>query len=189
MPSLSFDTLPSASSTSGASTSKWRSPATTSVSQNSNHISNNKRKPPSSGSNEDAEKDIEEVNESDDNFDDTPEIMIDPDDSDIFMPETGGNPDITGSRRPQPLLPDDYGDETMAAIKFSEEFIGRYGRPHPAFFPGSLEDAIKESCMQPAKDVSKCGICRYATKILSYCLLVCFSFRRKFQKLINSCKE
>ena len=154
MPSLGFDTLPSASSTSGASTSKWRSPSTSSVSQNSNHFLSNKKKPSSSGKPEDADDDIEEVNESDDNFDDTPEIMIDPDDSDIFMPETGGNP--TGSRRPQPLLPDDYGDETMAAIKFSEEFIGRYGRPHPAFFPGSLEDAIKESCMQPAKHVSNC---------------------------------
>lgn len=153
MPPLDADILPSASSTSGPSTSKWRPQYNSSLSQNSNHFSSNKRKT-SSGKGEDADDDIEEVNESDDNFDDTPEIMMEPDDSDIFMTGTGGNSDITSSRRPLPLLPDDYGDETMAAIKFSEEFIGRYGRPHPAFFPGSLEDAIKESCMQPAKDVS-----------------------------------
>ena len=58
------------------------------------------------------------------------------------------------SRRLQPLIPDDYGDEALAGIKFAEEFGNRYGTPHPNFFPGSLSDAIKESCMQPAKEVS-----------------------------------
>ena len=42
----------------------------------------------------------------------------------------------------------------MAAIRFAEEFANRYGQPHPQFFPGSLDDAIRESCNQPAKDVS-----------------------------------
>jgi hypothetical protein len=42
----------------------------------------------------------------------------------------------------------------MAAIRFGEEFSARYGQPHPHFFPGSLDQAIRESCLQPAKDVS-----------------------------------
>ena len=45
-------------------------------------------------------------------------------------------------------------DDTMAAIRFSEEFANRYGDPHPSFFPGSLDDAIRESCNQPASNVS-----------------------------------
>ncbi len=53
-----------------------------------------------------------------------------------------------------PLLTDDYGDEALASIKFSEEFSSRYGSPHPNFFPGTLEDAIRESCLKPPKDVS-----------------------------------
>jgi len=57
-----------------------------------------------------------------------------------------------GSRL-QPLLPDDFGsDETLAALKFSEEFTNRYGNPHPDFFPGSMDEAIKASCLKPAKE-------------------------------------
>ena len=70
-----------------------------------------------------------------------------------------------GSRL-QPLLPDDYGtDETMAAIKFSEEFTNRYGRPHPEFFPGSLDEAIKQSCLKPAKEVSEESSQNMSTRI------------------------
>ena len=43
----------------------------------------------------------------------------------------------------------------MAGIKFSEEFSGRFGNPSPHFFPGSLDDAIRESCQQPAKEVKQ----------------------------------
>jgi len=52
------------------------------------------------------------------------------------------------------LILDDYGDEEMAGIKFGESFNSRYGIPHPNFFPGSLDCALRESCMLPAKDVS-----------------------------------
>ena len=31
-----------------------------------------------------------------------------------------------------------------SGIKFGEEFGNRYGQPTPAFFPGSLEDALNE---------------------------------------------
>merc|ERR1719219_967336 len=73
--------------------------------------------------------------------------MMDDDDT-IFMSDKALN-----SKRIQPLIPDDYGsDDAMAAIKFAEEFGNRYGQPHPQFFPGSLDDAIRESCNQPAKE-------------------------------------
>ena len=85
--------------------------------------------------------------DSDDDFEDATDLMDD--DDAIFLPEK------SSSRRIQPLIPDDFGsDDTMAAIRFSEEFANRYGQPHPSFFPGSLDDAIRESCSQPAKNVS-----------------------------------
>jgi len=98
------------------------------------------------------------VEDSDeDDYVDASDMMDDLDDD--FMGRGGGATSTgTGSRsnvgsRLQSLLPDDYGsDETMAAIKFSEEFTNRYGSPHPAFFPGSMDEAIKASCMKPAKE-------------------------------------
>jgi len=84
--------------------------------------------------------------DSDDDFEDTNDLMDD--DDNIFLPEK------LGSKRIQPLLPDDFGsDDAIGAIRFSEEFANRYGSPHPQFFPGSLDDAIRESCNQPAKEV------------------------------------
>ena len=148
MPELDVEMEPASSST---CTNNSRT-STNHHSQNSNHVPNYTRKLSSGGKGEDADDDIEEYNDSDD-FDDPPEIMDE--DSDIFMPGEGPSKDTPTSRRPPPLLPDDYGDEAMAAIKFSEEFSSRYGRPHPAFFPATLDDAIKESCIQPAKDVSQ----------------------------------
>ena len=38
----------------------------------------------------------------------------------------------------QPLLPDDFGDEALAGIKFAEEFGNRYGNPCPQFFQGNF---------------------------------------------------
>lgn len=82
-----------------------------------------------------------------DEEDDDAGDMMDDDDS-IFLPEKSIH-----ERRIQPLIPDDFGsDDTMAAIRFSEEFANRYGNPHPSFFPGSLDDAIRESCNQSAKN-------------------------------------
>merc|ERR1712224_355203 len=100
------------------------------------HISNqntNTTREVSSGK-DDAE-DMDEYNDSDD-YDDPPEIMDE--ESDLFMSSGAGpSSDVSMNRRPAPLLPDDYGDETMAAIRFSEEFSSRYGRPHPEFFPAA----------------------------------------------------
>ena len=33
----------------------------------------------------------------------------------------------------------------FSGIKFGEEFGNRYGQPTPAFFPGSLEDALADA--------------------------------------------
>ena len=88
------------------------------------------------------------IADSDDDEEDAADMMDD--DDAIFLPEKSAN-----ARRIQPLIPDDFGsDDTMAAIRFSEEFANRYGDPHPSFFPGSLDDAIRESCNQPASNVS-----------------------------------
>lgn len=173
--------------------------STTNNSHNSNQNTNVIRK--ASSGKDDGEEDIDEYNDSDE-FDDPPEIMDE--DSDMFMSTgAGSSTEITTSRRPPPLLPDDYGDEAMAAIKFSEEFSSRYGRPHPEFFPAALDDAIKESCMQPAKDRKIlavylhhdasvftnvfCSTCLCADSVVSFLSenFVCFGWDLSFQSNRN----
>ncbi|XP_067002925.1 FAS-associated factor 1 [Anabrus simplex] len=56
------------------------------------------------------------------------------------------------TKKMQPLIPDNVEDETAGCIHFADQFTNRYGECHPEFFPGSLEDAVKEACMKPAKD-------------------------------------
>jgi hypothetical protein len=76
-----------------------------------------------------------------------PETM---EDDDMF---NGGNQSPrSGMRGIQPLLPDHFGDEALAGIKFAEEFTNRYGHPSPQFFPGSLDDALNESCNKKSSD-------------------------------------
>lgn len=41
----------------------------------------------------------------------------------------------------------------MGSIQFAVSFQERYGAAHPDFFPGTLEQAFKEACYKPAKDV------------------------------------
>nr|CAD7456761.1 unnamed protein product [Timema tahoe] len=49
-------------------------------------------------------------------------------------------------------VPDNVEDETAGCIHFADEFTNRYGGCHPEFFPGSLDEAVKEACLRPAKD-------------------------------------
>merc|ERR1719369_688929 len=84
-----------------------------------------------------------DVDLSDDEYADAPEVMED----DYFMPHSDA-----GRSGIQPLLPDDFGDEALAGIKFAEEFGNRYGSPHPIFFPGTLNDAISEATGKPASE-------------------------------------
>ncbi|KAJ8978930.1 hypothetical protein NQ317_002991 [Molorchus minor] len=55
-------------------------------------------------------------------------------------------------KRTEPLIPDNVEDEIVGSITFSEQFTTRYGPIHPAFFQGTLEDALKEACTKPVKD-------------------------------------
>lgn len=41
----------------------------------------------------------------------------------------------------------------MGSIQFAVSFRDTYGIIHPDFFPGTLEQAFKEACNKPAKDV------------------------------------
>ncbi|XP_076635761.1 fas associated factor casp isoform X2 [Colletes latitarsis] len=65
-------------------------------------------------------------------------------DDDIFI-------DIK-STKIQCLMPENVTDETMGTLLFAEEFENRYGLGHPEFFTGKFKDAVKESCLKPAKE-------------------------------------
>ncbi|KAJ4448215.1 hypothetical protein ANN_10229 [Periplaneta americana] len=56
------------------------------------------------------------------------------------------------TKRMQPLIPDNVEDETAGCIHFADQFTNRYGECHPEFFPGSLDEAVKEACLKSAKD-------------------------------------
>ncbi|XP_014261711.1 FAS-associated factor 1-like [Cimex lectularius] len=51
-----------------------------------------------------------------------------------------------------PIIPKNVEDETVGSVHFIDGFMQRYGQTAPNFFPGSLEMAMAESCMKPAKD-------------------------------------
>ena len=50
------------------------------------------------------------------------------------------------------LMPENVIDETMGTLHFAEEFEKRYGAAHPEFFTGKFKDAVKESCLKPARE-------------------------------------
>lgn len=52
------------------------------------------------------------------------------------------------------LVPDQVSDEIIGSIEFVQNYIQRYGEPHPEFYQGTLSDALAEACHKPAKDVS-----------------------------------
>ena len=85
----------------------------------------------------------EEVDITDDEYHDA-----EPMDDDDFFAQS----DIVSRSGITPLLPDDFGDEALAGIKFGEEFGNRYGNPRPGFFPGSLDDALNDACNKPADE-------------------------------------
>ena len=51
-------------------------------------------------------------------------------------------------------VPNNTDDETTGSIQFVENYTLRFGEPHPTFFTGSLDDAIREACHKPAREVS-----------------------------------
>ncbi|XP_055702324.1 FAS-associated factor 1 [Phlebotomus papatasi] len=50
------------------------------------------------------------------------------------------------------LMPDQVSDEIIGSIEFVQNYIQRYGEPHPEFYQGTLSDALAEACHKPAKD-------------------------------------
>lgn len=50
------------------------------------------------------------------------------------------------------LIANHTDDEARGSAQFVDNYIQRFGEPHPVFFRGSLDDALKEACHKPAKD-------------------------------------
>ncbi|XP_071557811.1 FAS-associated factor 1 isoform X2 [Temnothorax nylanderi] len=66
-------------------------------------------------------------------------------DDDIFI-------DDVKPTKVERLMPENVVDEVMGTLHFAEQFEKRYGPAHPEFFTGTFEDALKESCLKPAKE-------------------------------------
>ncbi|XP_050352614.1 FAS-associated factor 1 [Nymphalis io] len=62
------------------------------------------------------------------------------------------------SERLQPLMSEHVEDEALGCIEFAQRFRTRYGPNTPNFFEGTLQDAIKESCLKPAKERKLLGV-------------------------------
>nr|XP_024215584.1 FAS-associated factor 1-like [Halyomorpha halys] len=88
----------------------------------------------------------------------------------IDLPDTSSSPDnvedsseavsineetfedvILYASRLSPLIPDDVESETAGSSHFIEGFNQRYGPSVPRFYPGTLEDAIKEAFFCPVR--------------------------------------
>lgn len=52
-------------------------------------------------------------------------------------------------------VPNNIGNECTGSIEFFDNYRERFGEPHPVFYVGSLEDAIREACHKPAREVIK----------------------------------
>ncbi|XP_038211430.1 FAS-associated factor 1 [Zerene cesonia] len=78
-------------------------------------------------------------------------------DGDSFPTEDDMFVDVP-SERLQPLMSDHVEDEALGCIEFAQRFRARYGPNTPNFFEGTLQDAIKESCLKPAKERKLLGV-------------------------------
>ncbi|XP_030557831.1 FAS-associated factor 1 isoform X2 [Drosophila novamexicana] len=50
------------------------------------------------------------------------------------------------------LIPNNTNDETSGSTQFVDNYIQRFGEPHPDFYVGSLESALRLACHKPAKE-------------------------------------
>ncbi|KAI8420330.1 hypothetical protein MSG28_008857 [Choristoneura fumiferana] len=66
--------------------------------------------------------------------------------------------ELVNSERLRPLMSEHVEDEALGCIEFAERFRARYGPNTPQFFEGTLQDAIKESCLQPARERKLLGV-------------------------------
>ncbi|KAL0820630.1 hypothetical protein ABMA28_006467 [Loxostege sticticalis] len=78
--------------------------------------------------------------------------------SDGFTGEDDMFVDIVQSERLQPLMSEHVEDEALGCIEFAQRFKARYGPNTPNFFEGTLQDAIKEACLKPAKERKLLGL-------------------------------
>jgi hypothetical protein len=81
----------------------------------------------------------------------------------------------TSSKEKQkPLIPKECatGDEFAGTCSFVDEFNKRYGPMTPLFFIGTLEDAIKEALLCPAKDRKLLGIYLHSDHTV-FCNIFC----------------
>ncbi|XP_045537682.1 FAS-associated factor 1 [Papilio machaon] len=84
---------------------------------------------------------VEEIEDPGDNF---------PAEDDMF--------DLVQTERIMPLMSQNVEDEALGCIEFAHRFRARYGPNTPNFFEGTLQDAIKESCLKPAKERKLLGV-------------------------------
>ncbi|XP_026680326.1 FAS-associated factor 1 [Diaphorina citri] len=67
--------------------------------------------------------------------------------------------EVLSTRRTlQSLIPDNIEDETTGTIHLIEQFESRYGDQRPHFYPGTLDDAIREACFKPAAQLYSSGL-------------------------------
>ncbi|XP_054739687.1 FAS-associated factor 1 [Anastrepha obliqua] len=71
------------------------------------------------------------------------------DDEDAYDPLQDEQPVPPRSRH---LIPNNIGNECAGSIEFFDNYRERFGDPHPVFYVGSLEDAIREACHKPARE-------------------------------------
>nr|WMZ41597.1 FADD protein [Altica viridicyanea] len=88
---------------------------------------------------------VVQIDSDEDEFEDASESFTV--DDEYFVDNEGA-----AGKRTEPLIPDNVEDEIVGCITFCEQFTTRYGPVHPAFFQGTLDDAIREACSKPAKD-------------------------------------
>ncbi|XP_047351443.1 FAS-associated factor 1 isoform X1 [Vespa velutina] len=96
-------------------------------------------------------KDVVELIDSDSSIDE-PEDVEEFDVPESFNVEDDIFIDNIRSTKIQRLMPENVEDEIVGTLHFAEQYEKRYGLNHPEFFTGTFEDAIKESCLKPAKE-------------------------------------
>lgn len=97
--------------------------------------------------NSNSQKDMEIIEDEDDD-------LVDDYDDDDMIPDSMIEDDIWALSKPKcgPLMPEDFTDEVEAQQQFTRGFIDRFGECHPAFYIGTLDDAVKDSLMLKAKE-------------------------------------
>lgn len=70
------------------------------------------------------------------------------------------------------LVPNNTESETTGSLQFVEAYRTRFGEPCPLFFTGSLEDALKEACHKPAREVmtsKTLNVCKHEFIYIFFC--------------------